>query len=172
MAKKASADQMAADMRPPNYREAVQRLKGIVEKKTKIASVNGDIATIYSQVEGLKVDKRSARIFMAIDKFDPAERLLIMRDINGLMDAAGWEKEGADLVDRAAGNVVAMRLKGGETVEAEVDDDLETELAQVEEGTAAKAKGRARNSVQENLEKARQHFTGDNSDLKPDDKPN
>lgn len=130
MGSKATDNKVAADMSPPNYRAAVQRLRTIKTKKEKIAGVNGEIADIYAKVEGHKVNKKAARIFLILDSLDGQDRLDVMRSFNGLCDAAGWDTEAEDLVDQAEGNVVPLRVSKASVDPTDVDqalDELESE---------------------------------------------
>ncbi len=130
MGSKATDNKVAADMSPPNYRAAVQRLRTIKTKKEKIAGVNGEIADIYAKVEGHKVNKKAARIFLILDSLDGPDRLDVMRSFNGLCDAAGWDTEAEDLVDQAEGNVVPLRVPKADADTTDVDqalDELESE---------------------------------------------
>lgn len=127
MANKASAAAVQGDMQPPNYRAAVQRIRTIQAKKDKIGSVNGEIADIYAKVEGHKVNRKGAKIFYALDRMTPEERQDVMRSLNGLCDAAGWDDNHEDLVDQAEGNVVSMRFGGGQ---ADGDADLDEAIAE------------------------------------------
>jgi hypothetical protein len=124
MADRATSDRIAADMRPPDYRAAVKRIRGIVPKKAKIAGINGEISGIYDAIEGHKVDKRAARIFATLDAMDHEDRVMIFRGLNGLIDAAEWAPAQADIVDQAQGNVVTLRA-GGRSQEAREGDDLD-----------------------------------------------
>lgn len=111
MAKKASAESVAADMSPPNYRGAVQIIRGaIVKKKEKIQGINSEIGDQWGKVEGFKVNKKAGQIFATLDKLEHSDRMEIMRSLNGLMDAAGWEEDDSDLVDDMEDNVVHLRL--------------------------------------------------------------
>ena len=121
MGSKATDNKVAADMSPPNYRAAVQRLRTIKTKKEKIAGVNGEIADIYAKVEGHKVNKKAARIFLILDSLDGQDRLDVMRSFNGLCDAAGWDTEAEDLVDQAEGNVVPLRVSKASVDPTDVD---------------------------------------------------
>lgn len=165
MAQKATPESVAADMSPPNYRAAFKRLMTIKPKKDKISGINGEIADIYAKIEGNKVNKIGARIFMMIFGREEAEQKDILRSLNGLFDAAGMETNSQDLVDQAEGNVVHHRFGGGEGKPRADDDDdvddLERDVAQEDNATA--------------LQRAREHlgapgddepqFTGDNTDL-------
>lgn len=137
MGSKATDTRVAADMQPPNYRAAVQRLRTIKTKKEKIAGINGDIADVYAKVEGHKVNKKAARIFLILDALDGPDRMDVMRSFNGLCDAAGWAEEGADLIDQAEGTVVPFRAKGGDAEQAR--DDVDAALDQLEAESEADA---------------------------------
>lgn len=184
MAKRADADTVAADMSPPNYRAAVQRLRGIKAKKEKIAGINGEIADIYAKTEGNKVNKVAARIFMMIDPKEHPDRLDILRSLNGLFDAAGWEEESQDLADRAEGTVVRGRFATGPD-EGDGEDPPADPIgasAKSDEGVAGVSKKeivkRANAKAIQSLANAKRHlggkpmpdpYTGDNSDLGPQD---
>lgn len=191
MAERASRDRVAADMQPPNWRAAVQLIRiSIEKKKAKIAEVNSAIGDDWGKVEGFRVNKKAGRIFGMLDKLENDERTEIMRSLNGLIDAAGWDREAADLADQADGKVVHLRVGGSsETGGAKDDDDRagedegsEAEMAEVEAAVAAPAKGRkpkaaedvaaraaeARAKVAEQILGAKpedETYTGDNSDL-------
>ena len=128
MANKASAENVRADMQPPNFRAAVQRLRTIPAKRDKISSVNGEIADIYAKVEGHKVNRKGAKIFYALDRMEPEERADVLRSLNGLCDAAGWDETDEDLVDQAEGKVVHLRV-GGAAGQSGDEADLEEALA-------------------------------------------
>lgn len=190
MAVRANADQVAADMRPADYRGAVKRLRGIQAKKEKIGSVNGEIADIYAKVEGLKVNKKAARIFLTLDKLEPDERADVMRSINGLVDSAEWEGAG-DLVDAAEGNEKSNLVHfptGKGTPAAEPDDDDENDAGEnravademddidkmppetrsTTRNAAAAAKKRAKEHLGVTEDPRSAPYTGDNSDLNPE----
>jgi len=111
MAKSASAESVQADMQPPNFRAAVQKVRTITAKKDKIGSVNGEIADIYAKIEGHKVNRQAAKIFYALDRMEMADRNDVLRSLEGLLDAAGYDEEAReDLVDKASkGDVLPMR---------------------------------------------------------------
>lgn len=188
MANKASADRVQADMQPPNYRGAVQRIRTIKAKKDKIGSVNGEIADIYAKVEGHKVNRQAARIFYALDRMEADDRADVMRSLNGLCDAAGWESTDEDLVDQAEGTVVELRFGRNippvvEDGDADLDDALANEAAgdaddlgdalggdDFQEATeeelaaqAGRAEPKAKDRARAKLDAV--PFTGDNSDL-------
>lgn len=136
MAERATADRVAADMKPPNYRGAVQRLRTIKPKKERIAGINGEISGIYDTVEGFKVNKKAAKIFMALDGLEADEQQDIFRSLTGLIDAAGWQK--GDLVDQAEGaapgNIVTPNFGGRRAAPEETSGgDLDEVLAGVEQ---------------------------------------
>lgn len=194
MAKKATADAVAADMRPPDFRAAVQRIRTIGAKKDKIASVNGEIADIYAKVEGHKVNRKAAKIFAALDGLEQPERDDILRSLSGLADAAGWDEESQDLVDQAEGTVVHARFgrrdADGDDTSQNDDNDQEIEDAaavvagegddapkdpvdEAAEGIAEQVEGK-KLGIKAALSRSQQHlgtappaepYTGDNSDL-------
>jgi hypothetical protein len=180
MAKKASAETVAADMRPPNFRGAVQIIRSaIVKKKAAIQGINSEIGDQWGKVEGFKVNKKAGQIFATLDKLEHEERMDIMRSLNGLMNAAGWDEEDADIVDRAEGNVVTMRF--GKAGDEEVDDgapangedpeiaalcdtiDTNAQTQKSEVAAAADAKKLELDAAAK--APVREAFTGDNSDL-------
>lgn len=103
MARKATADNVRADMQPPNFRAAVQIIRTIKAKTDRISGINGEIGNIHAKVEGFKVNRKAGRIFLALDKLEPDERTDILRSLNGLFDASGWDAPQDDLVDQAEG---------------------------------------------------------------------
>lgn len=189
MANKASSENVQADMQPPNYRAAVQRIRTVQAKKDKIGSVNGEIADIYAKVEGHKVNRRAAKIFYALDRMEADERTDVLRSLNGLCDASGWDDESEDLVDQAEGTVVHLRV-GTNRAPAVEDGDADLDEAIADEASAgddldealggdgfteatadelAGQKGRAdavaKRRVRDKLDAASPAYTGDNSDL-------
>jgi hypothetical protein len=180
MAKKASAEAVAADMRPPNFRSAVQIIRGaILKKKAAIQGINSEIGDQWAKVEGYKVNKKAGQIFATLDKLEQEERMDIMRSLNGLMDAAGWDDENADMVDRAEGNVVAMRFgksDDGASQASEAGNGEDPEIAalcdQIDaDGHAAKSDvAAAADAKKQQLDAAakapvNEPYTGDNADL-------
>jgi len=137
MAKRATTETVQADMQPPNYRGAVQRIRSIKAKREKIGSVNGEIADIYAKIEGMKVNKKAAKIFDVLDRLELVDRNDVLRSFQGLVDASGWEADAEDLVSSADGNVVPMRFNrsaaevagdGDGVGDDEEDDELDREL--------------------------------------------
>lgn len=114
MAKPASKDQIAADIEGPNYNKALDLLRNrVVAKKSKVAEVNGEISGIYDQIDKMGVNKVGARMFLALDGKEDAERKDILRTIMKLSELAGWNK-GGDLMDQAEGtNIVEMPRPAG-----------------------------------------------------------
>jgi len=138
MAERATPERVASDMSPPKFRQAVQRLRTIKPKKERIAGINGEIGGIFDAIEGFKVNKKAAKIFMALDGLEPSEQQDIFRSLMGLIDSAEWGA--GDLVDRAEGgdgNIVRPQF-GRRSEQAEEDDGGLTEaLAGVETPAAA-----------------------------------
>lgn len=191
---KATAANVAADMSPPNYRGAVKVLGGIDAKKKAIAAKNGEIAGIYDRIEGYKVNKKAAKIFMALTGLEVPERNDILRSLEGLIAAAEWDR--SDLLDRDNGDPNDDGgeesdddgEEGGEEPEADeieelssevsgeeppVVDDVEGAAAAVEE-PAGEPEGESKSAQM--LRRSRRHlravgdtepYTGDNSDLNP-----
>lgn len=159
MGNKATKDNVAADMSPPNYRAAVQRLRTIKAKRDKISSLNGEIGNVYGAVEGHKVNKKGARIFMVLDALEPADRADVIRSFNGLCDAAGWDDKIEDMVDKAEGNIISARF-GKQIDEAPDRDDAEDNLRELE----ADAKRNAEEQTNAFLNKARTHLNGKSTD--------
>lgn len=145
MAEKASADRVAADMQPANFRAAVQLIRhSIQKKKEKIQGINQAIGEDWGKVEGHKVNKKAGRIFGMLDKLEQDERIEIMRSLNGLIDGAGWDETAQDLVDAAESNVVPLRVGGANAGGAEGEGDDagdggEAEMAEVEAAIAEPA---------------------------------
>ena len=139
MAERATADRVAADMRPPNFRGAVQRLRTIKAKKERIAGITSEIGGIFDAVEGFKVNKKAAKIFLPLDALEPDERADIIRSLKGLIEAAGWTE--GDLVDQAeggGGNIIAASFgrKSGEADPAAAeqnDKDLDEAIEAISE---------------------------------------
>ncbi len=110
MARKATADNVRADMQPANFRAAVQVIRTIKAKTDRISGINGEISKIHATVEGYKVNRKAGRIFLVLDKLEPDERSDILRSLNGLFDASGWDKTEEDLVDQAEETTNVLRL--------------------------------------------------------------
>jgi hypothetical protein len=119
-------------MKPPNYRGAIQRLRGIKPKKERIAGINGEIGGIYDTVVGFKVNKKAARIFLALDGLESDEQQDIWRSLTGLIDAAEWSI--GDLVDRAEGAEPGNIIKPdfGRREQPQNDEEIDKLVADVE----------------------------------------
>lgn len=188
MVTKANSENLAADMSPPNYRAAVQRIRSIPAKKVKVSSINGDIADIWSKVEGHKVFKQAGRAFLKLDGMEHVERMRFMRDLNGLIDAAGWPTEDEDMVDMAEGRKVQMRV--GASGDPDPDDEDDLDLDDDDDSDEGDSQGIDLDAPGKEdkegaggqrsagfLARARRHlnvvpaepYTGDNSDLAGDD---
>ena len=111
MAKRADAETVQSDMQPPNYRGAVQKMRLIPAKKDRISSITGEIGDIYAKVEGMKCNRKGAKIFYALDRMEQSERDDVLRTLEGLLAAAGYDEENrTDLMDIAEGaRVLPMR---------------------------------------------------------------
>lgn len=192
MAERATADRVASDMRPPNFRGAVQRLRTIKPKKEKIAGINGEISGIYDTVEGFKVNKKAAKIFLALDGLEPDEKQDIFRSLTGLIQAAQWQI--GDLVDQAegaaAGNIVTPNFgRRDQPADSDTDAELDQTLAEVEaqpeteQPPAAQDEKPKRETPAQKRERIKaahqageapqakpepEPYTGDNSDLNPE----
>ena len=172
MAEAANAENVNQGARPPDYRYAVQQIRGNIEKKKdRISSINGEIADVFAKIESRGVNKKGARIFAMLDKLEGPERLDVLRTVNGMCDASGWPDDNADLADQAEGNVVRMRV--GKTADAEDenergdgaaagDDDQQSDDDDDdnddEEAEPSEAAGRL--SPQEAMQAARERFAG------------
>ena len=188
MAQAAKGGNVAADMKPTDYRGAVNRMKAIKAKSDKQKAIAGEIGDIYSKCEGLHgVNKMAAKMFYALSKLEAPDRMLVFRDLNGLLDAAGYETEDADLVDQSQGNVVSMRFKDPETENesvgaVDVDDEIEAladdgeqlppddDFEEASEEELAQQTGRAETAAKRRAAEAigkgdPEPYTGDNSDL-------
>jgi len=191
MAQAAKDGKVAADMKPVDYRGAFKRLTTIDAMKAKQQKAAKDIGDVFSACEGIHgVDKAAAKIFMILRKLDDNDRILTFRDLNGLLDASGLPKTGADLVDRAEGNIVDFRPgKGKPEVEDEGDGTIEEEIEDLEndvDGTsgdeddfeeasdeelaqqAGRAEAAAKNRAKDAMSGGEEPYTGDNSDLADD----
>jgi hypothetical protein len=192
MADRATSDRIAADMQPPKYREAVKRIRGINAKKQKIGGVNGEIKGIYDQIEGYRVDKRAARIFLTLDNMEHEDRVTIFRDLNKMIDVADWAPAQADIVDQAQGNVVTLRAGGAAQVERDREENAAGEDREIDEtmtkvendggddvtgadqagsflSDVAAQRAKERSETQSKRRKPKEEdvipYTGDNSDL-------
>lgn len=137
MAAKASADKVAADMRPPDYRFAVQTVRGTLPtEKAHIARINGKIGDMFARIEGKGVNKKGAKIFAALDVLEPEERNDILRTLEGMVAASGWELDAHDLADEAEGrDNVVHALFGGAKQDgegAEGDEVIDNVVAEIE----------------------------------------
>ena len=189
---KATSEKVAADMSPPNYRGAYKILGTIDAKKNRIAALNGEIGGVFDRVEGFKVNKKAAKMFMALDKLEAVERNDIMRSLEGLIGVAEWDR--SDLL--SAGH---EDPDGGDDTSGDDDDGTEDEENEIvdaigddkpatddlDEATDNIAAPAADDAPKGNafLERSKRHlravpaggkpdpepYTGDNSDLNPPD---
>ncbi len=120
MAKRASQQAVSDSIRPADYRGAIQLLRTIPAKKEKIASVNGEIAGIFATIEGKKVHKVAAKFIQSLEKKEPDERRLILRDVLQLIDVAEYDFASMDLVDMAE---ATSRAAAGESEGGDEDED-------------------------------------------------
>lgn len=126
MAKSASADKVAADMRPVDFRGAVQLIRTTKAIKDQMSGLAGKVSKVFSQVAGdKKVNGKAAKIFYALDNMTLEERTDVMRSLQGLISVSGWEASEADLVDQAEGGEVDMTLGAASGDDDDEDDDLE-----------------------------------------------
>lgn len=108
MARKADKDRVRGDLTPPNYEGAIEVIRDrIVAKKGQVGKVNGEISGLWDQIEKMGVNKEGARIFLRLDGLEEPLRNDVLRTIQAMAAAAGWDKKG-DMIDQAAGNVVQM----------------------------------------------------------------
>jgi hypothetical protein len=151
--------------------EAVQATRGIKAKKDNVSSLNGEIADIYAKVDGHKVNVKAGKIFYALDRMEEDERNDVLRSLNGLCDAAGWDEVDEDLVDQAEGTVVHLRVgQSSQPVVEDVDealagDDFEEASEEELAAQAGRAVTAAKSRARKQLDKPADGFTGDNSDL-------
>ena len=164
MADKATADNVAADIRPPQYRKAVQTMRSSIKsKKERVAKINTEIAEVWGTIDGYKVNRQAARIFMQLDKLKEEDRVDVMRSLNGLIEHAEWPDQSTDLVDEAEDNVVQMRVGGsggggeggGEGGEESDEEPVDEPPAKGGGKKAAPPKG-----IVEGLEASRRHLGG------------
>jgi hypothetical protein len=127
MAKAATTDSVANANRLPAFKAVLTILRvEMKKKKDRIAGINGEMADLWGRVEGHKVDKLGAKMFMMMDKLEPDERVAAMRSFDELCDLAEWPEMAADLADLAEGKEVPMRMgqsEGAKEVEKELDDE-------------------------------------------------
>lgn len=156
MAANANDDRVRADIRPPDFRAAIAKIRTqLIAKRKRIGEINGEIGDIWAKIEGHKVNKGAAKTFMKLDQMEPVDRADYIRSLNGLMDASGWPKEGTDLVDGAEGKVVQMRVgQGEEEPEAEEEKGEEVDEEPDRSRSARRGPGIA------GLQKARGHLAG------------
>lgn len=129
MAHKATSEGVRADMAPPNFRAAVQQIRTTKAKKDRVSGINGEIAGVYAKVEGFKVNKKAGKFFYALDNMEPEERNDVLRSVDGLIAASGWDADDQDLVDKAEGTVVPLRFGGAASKGDDGDADLDEALA-------------------------------------------
>ncbi len=125
MAKSASVENVQADMQPPNYRAAVQKVRTLQAKKDKIGSLNGEIGQIWAQTEGHRCNKKGAKIFYTLDRMEASERNDVLRTLEGMLAAAGYDEEAReDMLDKIPkGSVLPMRrTMTAEEGQAEIED--------------------------------------------------
>lgn len=181
MAKAASSDRVSADMKPTDYRAAVKRMEAIAAKTAKQKSIAAEIGDIYEKVAGIcGVDKRAAKIFHVLSKLEPEDQLLVFRDLNGLLDAAGVMEQGADIVDKAQDKVVHMRMRTKAPVVEDAADPIDEEIEELAQDGSQAGDDKDDLGFQEATEEelAQQQtrkktddgesFTGDNTDLTPE----
>jgi hypothetical protein len=127
MADAANDDSVGAAIRPPQYRKAVQDIRGRIEpKRDKVSSINGEIADAWAKIEGLGCNKIGAKIFQKLDQLEPDERADVLRTIQGMISVSEWP-ELNDLVDQAEGNTASYNLVGGGSEEEEDEPEEEPE---------------------------------------------
>lgn len=146
MAENANEGRVRADIRPPDYRAALLKIRTqIAAKKKKLGEVQGEISDVWAKIEGHKVNKQAAKFFAKCDGMEAKDRADIIRSFNGLADAAGWDKDASDLAD--GGKVVPMRLgEDAEGEEGEGDDAGEGAGEEEGEGDEPDRARRARRS--------------------------
>jgi hypothetical protein len=103
MAKAASREGVANDLKPVDYKKGLNLIQNRIKaKKDHVSSTNGEISGLWDEVEKLGINKKGARIFMSLDGLELSERNDILRTLDNLSVAAGWGPE-ADMVDAAEG---------------------------------------------------------------------
>ena len=131
MAKAASRDGVTADLKPVDFKKGLDIIRNRIKaKKDHVSSTNGEISALWDQFEKLGINKKGGRIFLSLDGLEVSERNDVLRTLNKLAEAAGWDTAG-DMVDKAEGksNVVEMpkpgkgKEKAGDTPPAD-DSDL------------------------------------------------
>lgn len=177
MAKAATKDSVSADMKPIDFRGAIKRLGTIKAKSDKQKALAGEISDVYSKCEGIHgVNKQACKIFQGLSKLDEEDREQVFRDLNGLMDAAGFITESADLVDQADGKVVKMRMPEKKKKDPEPEDgSVEPEIEEfAADGSVIDPDDDFEEMSEEEIagQEGRQNvgeYTGDNSDLAGDE---
>lgn len=158
MAANASDDRVRADIRPPDFRAAIAKIRTqLVAKKKRVGEINGEISDIWAKIEGHKVNKQAAKTFAKLDGMEPIDRADFIRSLNGLMDASGWPNDATDLVDGAEGNVVKMHVGQGNDNEPGADDEEKDEEVDEEPDRSRRAR---RGPGIAGLDKARGHLAG------------
>ena len=131
MAQAASKSALAAENKETDWKTALRVLVDTIKaKKDRVSSINGEISGKYDVLEKDGVNKRGAKMFLALDGMEESERRDVLRTIEKLGEVAGWDKS-ADLVDQAEdggddkSNILEMpkKAKGkkGEEPEGETD---------------------------------------------------
>jgi hypothetical protein len=123
MAKAASRDGVAADLKPVEYKKGVDIIRNRIKaKKDHVSSTNGEISALWDQVEKLGINKKGAKIFLSLDGMEDHERKDVLRTVNQMAKEAGWD-EGGDMVDKLEGtNVVTMPTPGGKKGKAKDEE--------------------------------------------------
>lgn len=108
MAKKADKDRVRADLAPPDYEGAIEIIRNRIQaKKNQVSGINGEVSGLWDQIEKKGVNKEGARVFLKLDGLEEPVRNDVLRTIQAMSAAAGWDKAG-DLVDKITDNVVQM----------------------------------------------------------------
>ncbi len=136
MPKQASASTVQTDLRPADFRGAVNLIRSLKKKKDQQSSISGEMSKIWSQVEGdKKVNKKGAAIFAKLDNMPPEERNEVMRAFNGLAAVAEWPTAETDLVDQAEDTSVALRKQVPSHDDEPEDEDEEEDLEDEDDDT-------------------------------------
>lgn len=104
MAKAANGENVARDVKGPDYVEAIKLIRGpIARNKSDSSALGQDNSTLYKRIDkNFGVHPGAAKIFAGIDGMQEDKRTDCLRSLFGLIKNAGFGKFN-DLVDMAEG---------------------------------------------------------------------
>lgn len=108
MAKAANGENVARDVKGPDYVEAIKLIRGpIARNKSDSSALGQDNSTLYKRIDkNFGVHPGAAKMFAGIDAMQDDKRNDCLRSLFGLIQNAGFGKFD-DLVDRAEGKTSA-----------------------------------------------------------------